>query len=75
MSMENKSLFAVVKNMLLAALRGERVNTGSLDNTLLSLEVAIDNAIIIGKPTNELESMREELLTIRKAVWYAHGGE
>lgn len=73
--MEYKSLFAVAEGLLLALLKGEPVNVSSLNNALLSVNIAIDNASVLGEPVNELESMRRELLTIRKAVWYANRGE
>ncbi len=73
--MEYKSLFAVAEGLLLALLKGKPVNVSSLNNALLSVNIAIDNASVLGEPVNELESMRRELLTIRKAVWYANRGE
>lgn len=73
--MEYKRLFALVKGMLLAALKGERMDIASLNEAVLRLEVAIDNAVVKGTPASELENMRCELLTIRKAVWYADRGE
>lgn len=75
MIMEYKSLFAIAEDLLLATLKGEPVNATSLNNALLSVNIAIDNASVLGEPVNELESMRSELLTIRKAVWYADRGE
>ncbi len=75
MSMEYRNLFTLVKDMLLAALKGEPVNETNLNNALLSVNIAIDNASVHGEPISELESMRSELLTIHKAVWYAYRGE
>lgn len=75
MSMEYRELFALVKGMLLEALKGESINTTSLNSALLRVEMAIDNASVAGAPASELESMRSELLNIRKAVWYADRGE
>lgn len=73
--MDYKELFALVKGMLLGCLKGEPVNTDRLTDAIHNVELAIDAAIISGKPTSELEDMRMELKTIDKAVWYAHRGE
>lgn len=75
MSMEYGKLFTFVKDMLLATLKGEPININALNAALLSVDVAIDNATVMGNPTKELEGMRSDLLTIRKAVWYADRGE
>lgn len=75
MSMDYKELFALVKGILLGNLKGEPVNTGSLSAAIHKVELAIDAAIISGKPINELEDILTELRTIYKAVWYAHRGE
>ena len=69
--MNYKKLFALVKGMLLASLNGEPVNDASLTAAIHNMELAIDKAMVSGMPTNELEYMREELLTINEAVWYA----
>lgn len=71
--MDYKELFALVKGMLLGYLKGEPVNDSSLTAAIHNTELAIDNAIVSGQPSNELESIKEELLTISKAVWYADG--
>lgn len=73
--MNYKEMFTLVKDMLLGYLKGEPVNDGSLITAIHNLELAIDKASISGTPANELEDMRVELQTIRKAVWYAHRGE
>lgn len=73
--MEYKDLFALVKGMLLACLKGEPINNASLTDAIHKMELAIDNAIISGKPTSELEYMRAELQTISKAAWYADRGK
>ena len=70
--MEYKDLFALVKCMLLGSLKGEPVNDTSLTAAIHNTELAIDKAMVLGMPTSELENMREELLTISKAVWYAN---
>lgn len=64
--------FALVKSMLLASLKGEPVSAASLNRAVLSTEIAIDNAMVQGTPVGELESLKSELLDIRKAVWYAN---
>lgn len=73
--MSYKEMFTLVKDMLLGYLKGEPVNDSSLIAAIHNLELAIDKASISGTPANELEDMRVELQTIRKAVWYAHRGE
>lgn len=65
-------MFALVKGMLLASIKGEPINVDGLNDLKLRLEIAIDNALVQGATINELETMRDELLTIRKAVWYAN---
>lgn len=70
--MEYKEMFALVKGMLLASIKGEPINVDGLNDLKLRLEIAIDNALVQGATINELETMRDELLTIRKAVWYAN---
>lgn len=70
--MEYKEMFALVKGMLLASIKGEPINIDSLNDLKLRLDIAIDNALVQGATINELEAMRNELLTIRKAVWYAN---
>ena len=70
--MEYKDLFDLVKGMLLDCLKGESVNDTCLTAAIHSTELAIDKAMVLGMPTSELENMREELLTICKAVWYAN---
>lgn len=70
--MEYKEIFALVKGMLLASIKGEPINVDGLNDLKLRLDIAIDNALVQGATINELEAMRNELLTIRKAVWYAN---
>ncbi len=70
--MEYKEMFALVKGMLLASIKGEPINVDGLNDLKLRLDIAIDNALVQGAAINELEAMRNELLTIRKAVWYAN---
>lgn len=70
--MEHKEMFALVKGMLLASIKGEPINVDGLNDLKLRLDIAIDNAMVQGAAINELEAMRNELLTIRKAVWYAN---
>ncbi len=70
--MEYKDMFALVKGMLLASIKGEPINVDGLNDLKLRLDIAIDNALVQGATINELEAMRNELLTIRKAVWYAN---
>ncbi|MCM1439968.1 MAG: hypothetical protein NC131_12320 [Roseburia sp.] len=70
--MEYKEMFALVKGMLLASIKGEPINVDGLNDLKLRLDIAIDNALVQGATINELEAMRNELLTIRKAVWYAN---
>lgn len=70
--MEYKEMFALVKGMLLASIKGEPINVDGLNDLKLRLDMAIDNALVQGAAINELETMRNELLTIRKAVWYAN---
>ncbi len=65
-------MFALVKGMLLASIKGEPINVDGLNDLKLRLDIAIDNALVQGATINELEAMRNELLTIRKAVWYAN---
>ncbi len=65
-------MFALVKGMLLASIKGEPINVDGLNDLKLRLDIAIDNALVQGAAINELEAMRNELLTIRKAVWYAN---
>lgn len=65
-------MFALVKCMLLASIKGEPINVDGLNDLKLRLDIAIDNAMVQGATINELEAMRNELLTIRKAVWYAN---
>ena len=65
-------MFALVKGMLLAYIKGEPINVDGLNDLKLRLDIAIDNALVQGATINELEAMRNELLTIRKAVWYAN---
>ena len=72
--MDYKELFALVKGMLLGCLKGEPVNDASLAATIHKIELAIDRAAVSGLPTNGLEEMKMELLTISKAVWYADRG-
>lgn len=70
--MDYMEAFALVKSMLLASLKGEPVSAASLNKAVLSTEIAIDNAMVQGTPVGELESLKSELLDIRKAVWYAN---
>jgi hypothetical protein len=70
--MDYMEAFALVKSMLLASLKGEPVSAASLNRAVLSTEIAIDNAMVQGTPVGELESLKSELLDIRKAVWYAN---
>lgn len=65
-------MFALVKGMLLASIKREPINVDGLNDLKLRLDIAIDNALVQGAAINELEAMRNELLTIRKAVWYAN---
>ena len=65
-------MFALVKGMLLASIKGEPINVDGLNDLKLRLDIAIDNALVQGAAINELEAMRNELLTILKAVWYAN---
>ncbi len=71
MIMDYKELFALVKGMLVECLKGMPVDENRLITAIHNIELAIDRAIVLGVPTSDLESMRNELLTVSEAVWYA----
>ena len=73
--MDYKSMFALVKGILLRCLNGEPASDSNLTIAIHNIELAIDKAVVSGAPTDELEEMIAELQTISKAIWYAHGGE
>lgn len=52
----------------------DKVNV-HINEALLKLEIAIDNAVIDGRPIEELTSIKNCLLKVKKSLYYANTKE